>query len=279
MPKTNAESGEYIYKTVTGKNLRFTFLPPLCEKFKGAPLYFLIPGGGWRSADMKSMINFSNQSVDALRKNGFAVISIEYRTVDTQIKISDSITDCFDALGFICENSADFNIDIKRIVLSGHSAGAHLALMLSYADGKFFTNNYDFDSIDFKVMTVAALSPATILYEVGCPKTIGFGTDYLFLNPNDLEERKKASPIEYVNPNCPPTILFAGTKDNLIYCQSSQLLYSKLKENYVKSRIILSVNAGHSFEQISADENPSISFDEIQNQLTEFVTECVKKGE
>lgn len=263
------------YRTIDGKDLLLSFLPPLQEKYKKAPVYFLIPGGGWHSANRQSMIDFSKKSVAALREDGFAVVAVEYRPVGEKYKICDVIEDCFDALGYLAEHSEDLQIDTRRIITSGHSAGAHLALMLAYADGNLFTQRYDFRKIPVKIRAVAALSPATVLHEDGYPETISFGTDHLFSDPEDLSERKKASPIEYVNSDCPPTVLFAGTADPVIYCESSKILYKKLIAADAKAELVLSENAGHVFEKLSEKE-PSISLDDIQTILTDFVREQMK---
>ncbi|WP_407421668.1 alpha/beta hydrolase fold domain-containing protein [Methanobrevibacter sp.] len=262
---------DYTYKIVNEKELKMTFLPPKKNIYKKAPVYFLIPGGGWHSAERESMIGFSKLSVELLREKGFAVVSIEYRIADEQIKIHDILEDCFDALGYLGEHCEELQIDKENIVTSGHSAGAHLALMTAYADGNLFTKKYDFNNNTIKVVAVAALSPATILYEINNVNLIGFDIDYLFSNPNDFIERKKASPLNYVEHSCPPTILFAGSLDKLIYSESSKILYDKLNDENVQTKFILSKYAGHSFEKISNDVDPSISFENIQNILVDFV--------
>ena len=183
----------------------------------------------------------------------------------------DILEDCFDALGFLCEHSSELQIDTRKTVTSGHSAGAHLALMLAYANGELFTSNYSFSDGLIKVIAVAALSPATILYEEENLKTLGFGINDLFKNPEDLNERIKTSPIEYVNSSSPATIIFAGTSDKLIYCVSSELLYNKLEENNVEVQLVISENAAHSFEKAFDDIEPSISFESIQKMLAEFL--------
>jgi acetyl esterase/lipase len=264
---------ECIYKTVGKKELKLSFLPPTVKMYNYAPLYFLIPGGGWHSADRQSMINFSNISVEILRKNGFAVASIEYRTVGEETFVFDTLEDCFDALGYMFEHSEEFGIDVKRIVTSGHSAGGHLALMLAYADGNIFSNRYDFKGKGIKPSAVAALSPATVFHTEGYPKTIGFGIDYLFSDPSCLDDRKKAGPMEYVNSLTPPTILFAGGADPIVFANSSEILYEKLKKANVKAKLVLSHNAGHCFEKLMPDSEPSVSFEETQKILADFVLE------
>ena len=265
-----ASKTDCVYKTVGDRQLQMTVISPLHKKYRKAPVYFLIPGGGWHSADRQSMIDFSESSVKALLENGFAVVSVEYRTVDGQVKISDVVGDCFDALGYFCAHSEAMETDTDRIVLSGHSAGGHLALLLAYADGNIFTDHYDFSRDPYKITAVAALSPATVLYEEKYPNTIGFGISHLFADSDDLAERKEVSPIEYVHPLCPPTALFAGSKDPLIDCNSSRLLYKALQDNSVDASLILSEGAGHSFEKVS-DEEPTVSFEEIQEMLVAFV--------
>lgn len=264
---------DLVYKNIADKDLKLTFLHPSNKIHKKSPIYFLIPGGGWHTAERYSMINFSKLSVEKLRNKGFAVVAIDYRTANDQIKICDIIGDCFDAIGFLAENSEELQIDTKKIVVSGHSAGAHLALMIANANGNQFTNRYDFNKNSAKVISAAALSPATVLYEEEYQKTIGFDINYLFENPDDLAERKKASPIEYISDSSPSTILFAGTLDPLIFSKSSEIFYDKLVLARVNSKMILSENAGHSFEKISDDKQPSISFEEIQKILIDFVLE------
>ena len=264
---------DLVYKNIDDKDLELTFLPPINKIYEKSPVYFLIPGGGWHTAKRESMIDFSKLSVDMLRDKGFAVVAIDYRTANEQIKICDIICDCFDAIGFLAEYSENLQIDVQKIVVSGHSAGAHLALMVANANGNQFTNQYNFDKNLAKVTVVAALSPATVLYEEEYQKTIGFGINYLFKNPDDLDERKKASPIEYVSALSPSTILFAGTSDPLIYSKSSEILYDKLVSNKVNSKLVLSKNAGHSFEKLTGEKEPSISFEEIQKLLVYFVLE------
>ena len=262
---------DLVYKKTDDWDLELTFLPPFHKIYEKSPVYFLIPGGGWHTAKRESMIEFSKISVDLLREEGFAVVAIDYRTVNEKIKICDIIGDCFDAIGYLSEHSEKLQIDAQKIVVSGHSAGAHLALMIANANGKPFTNQYDFGKISAKVIVAAALSPATVLYEDNDRGTISFGISYLFKNPDDLSERKKASPIEYISDASPATILFAGTLDPLIYSESSEIFYDKLVSAKVDAKLVLSENAGHSFEKISEEKEPGISFEEIQKMLVDFV--------
>ena len=162
--ESNEERLDLIYKKTPQKDLMLTFLPPTLRKYEKAPIYFLIPGGGWHTETRQSMIDFSIESVENLRKQGFAVVSIDYRVHKDGVKMREIITDCFDAARYIAHFAEKLAIDKECFVVSGHSAGAHLALMLAYAPSKNFQGDYDFTDT-FHVKVVAVMSPPTILYD------------------------------------------------------------------------------------------------------------------
>lgn len=254
------------YKRIGESELKLTFLPPENKIFEYAPLYFIIPGGGWKTETRQSMLDFSNESVAALRKRGFAVVSIDYRvTGDGATDMYDILEDCFDAISYVCDNSRKLEIDTGNVILSGHSAGAHLALMLGYCDPRKFSNNEK----KYTVKGIAAMSAPTVLYDNGTHNL----TDSLsaaFKNRDYNKAARETSPIEYVTKDCPPTLLCAGTSDYLVFAVSSEMLYDKLLENNAEAGIILAACAGHSFEKVHGEIEPSLSLKDIQEKITAF---------
>lgn len=67
IPVSSSEEQILVYKTVGDKQVHLTFLPPTEKKFDRAPVYFIIPGGGWHTASKEAMIGFSNKSLTILR--------------------------------------------------------------------------------------------------------------------------------------------------------------------------------------------------------------------
>ena len=155
---------DVVYKKTPQRDLMLTFLSPIEKNHEKAPVYFLIPGGGWHVEDRQEMLDFSARSVQSLRNKGFAVVSIDYRVCGEGVVMREIIADCFDAARFISHFSDKFSIDKERFVLSGLSSGGHLALMLAYAPHDSFMDSYEF-SDDFTVKSVAVMSPPTILYD------------------------------------------------------------------------------------------------------------------
>ena len=269
-------NADLIYKSTLQRDLILTFLSPSVKKYKKAPVYFIIPGGGWHTEDRQSMIEFSAQSVDDLRNEGFAVVSIDYRVCGEGVVMRDIITDCFDAVRYISHFADILEIDRECFVMSGHSAGAHLALMLSYASEAIFRGDNSFDET-FKVKVVAAMSPPTALYDWKTNNLRDISD--VFKNCDTKEEREITSPIEYVDASCPPTFLCAGTSDYLVFAISSENLYKKMCEYKVPCELKLSIGGGHCFEKIHDTIEPSISASEMQRLVTDFILKYMENDD
>jgi len=263
---------DLIYKNTPERDLMLTFLPPIKQKYEKAPVYFIISGGGWHMMKRQDIIDFSIQSVEALRNRGFAVVSIDYRVCGEGVAMREIITDCFDAARYIAHFAQILEIDKEKFVLSGHSAGGHLALMLSYASQEIFKSDYEFSDV-FKVISVAPMSPPIFLDD---NSTHGLGDIVDVFDEADMEEEMKStSPATYVSKDCPPTLLMAGTSDRLVYANSSEKLYKLLKDNDVDCELILSVGGGHCFEQMHETITPGVSMEQMQNYIIDFILKQV----
>ncbi len=263
---------DLVYKKTPQRDLMLTFLPPTHKKYDKAPIYFLIPGGGWHVETRQSMLDFSLQSVESLRKEGFAVVSIDYRVYKEGVVMREIITDCFDAARYISHFSNALGVDKECFVTSGHSAGAHLALMLAYAPIDDFQDGYEFTDT-FTVKATAVMSPPTALHDNSTNNLRDIKD--LFLG-KEKEEMERMSPISYVTESCPPTFLSAGTSDYLVFANSSEMLYQKLLACDVECELLLSIGGGHCFEQIHGCLKPSVPMEKVQDSLTDFIVKHSK---
>lgn len=94
---------------------------------KPAPLVIFVHGGGWKRGDKRNATGADK--VTHLRAQGYAVASLNYRLVPAA-KVEDQAADVAAAFAWLRANAAKLNIDSRRIVLMGHSAGAHLVALV-----------------------------------------------------------------------------------------------------------------------------------------------------
>ena len=92
------------------------------------PLYFYIHGGGWINGDKSRVFRVQ----DYLDK-GISVVSINYRLTKTDI-LPAPVHDAARALQFVRSKAKEWNIDKKKVVLSGGSAGACTAMWIACHD-------------------------------------------------------------------------------------------------------------------------------------------------
>ncbi len=275
--KNELSASGLIYKEAEGRRLSLIFLPPLNKLYDRAPVYLIIPGGGWHEESKESMLEFSAASVMSLRKKGFAAVSIDYRvSSESGVGIEEIISDCFDAARYLSHNREKLEIDTFRIAVSGHSAGGHLALMLAYAPQDIFRKGSVLTD-RFKVIVAAPLSAPTILYDKDMEQTLNIDTGHVLKNEKNGYLSVKASPYTYVTSESPATILCAGTSDRLVFSNSSELLYKKLSDYGVKCRLVLSKCGGHCFEQMHESIKPDPSHEDIQKLISDFIIENIYK--
>lgn len=97
-----------------------------------APLVIFVHGGGWR---MGSKENATGKTkVAHLTGEGYAIASIDYHLVP-QGTVEQQAGDVAAAVAYVVAHAAEMGIDRSRIVLMGHSAGAHLVALVGTDPG------------------------------------------------------------------------------------------------------------------------------------------------
>lgn len=92
-----------------------------------APLVVFVHGGGWKRGDKD---NATGQSkAPHYVGQGYAFASINYRLVP-DATVEQQAADVAASVAYLRSNAQKLGIDPKRIVLMGHSAGAHLSALV-----------------------------------------------------------------------------------------------------------------------------------------------------
>jgi acetyl esterase/lipase len=101
---------------------RLTFTPGTTRR---APLFIFIHGGGWSFGDK----NMASHMAAHFHGLGYAFASLGYRLVPAATP-QQQAEDVAAAIARLVHDAGRLGIDPDRIILSGHSAGAHLAALV-----------------------------------------------------------------------------------------------------------------------------------------------------
>jgi acetyl esterase/lipase len=96
---------------------------------KGAPVIFMVHGGGWRIGD-KSMRSVVENKVRRWTGRGFIVVSTNYRMLPKAAPI-DQAQDVVRAIAAAQSMASGWGGDRAKFILMGHSAGAHLVALIA----------------------------------------------------------------------------------------------------------------------------------------------------
>lgn len=122
-PALAADSRERAYGADPKQRLDLYPLPGA----KAAPVLVFVHGGGWINGDKRRLHSLP----DYARRHGFLLASINYRLVPQVRDAGGCALDVAAALGWLRANVARAGGDPRRMVLMGHSAGAHLAALVA----------------------------------------------------------------------------------------------------------------------------------------------------
>ncbi len=234
------------------------------------PLVVFIHGGGWMSNHKYADIGYMKSTVSEILKNGFALVSIDYR-FSTEAVFPAQMLDCNAAISFLVDNAEKYHLDMELMVIMGFSAGGHLASMVGLANNNNMEAFYlPGSNRNFKVKGVVDFyGPADLTLFPGAddansPEGILIGAAPL--DRPDLA--KNASPVHFVDENDPPFLIIHGEKDDLVSPRQSHLLHSWLNVTGVPSELIIVKDAPHFGSMFDVEE--------IRTKVMGFLSENLK---
>ena len=176
-----------------------------------APVVVFFYGGAWRSGN-KGLYRYVAK---ALARRGYVAVVPDYR-IYPEARYPDFLDDAAAAVRWVKDNIARFGGDPRKIFLTGHSAGAHIAAMLS---------------IDARWLGNVGLDPRR---DVAGLIGLAGPYDYMPLRDETLKiifggaDRPDTQPIFHVAPGAPPALLITGGRDRLVDAGNSERLAARL---------------------------------------------------
>lgn len=169
-----------------------------------APAVIHFHGGFWHA---RYGLDHARPFCAGLRRAGWATANVEYRRVGQEGGgWPGTLTDARDAVDLVPRLVDEFHVDPQRVVLTGHSAGGHLAL---WAAGR----------TDVELAGVVPIGAVTDLHDAHARHLSDGGTATLDLMggpPDEFPDRwLEASPIANV-PLDVPVVLVHGHDDDSV---------------------------------------------------------------
>jgi acetyl esterase/lipase len=191
------------------------------------PVVMFWYGGSW-TAGAKAHYRFVGTT---LAERGFVAVLPDYRLYpEVTFPVFDA--DGARAVAWVEQHAQEFGGDPHRIVLMGHSAGAHTAAFLAFNHA--FLEKYGGD-------------PRSIRGLVGLsgPYTLVPDTDVLHATFPAPYTENDWQPIHFVDASAPPTLLLHGLDDTDVAPEQAVKLRDALLRNHTQVDLRLYPHRGH----------------------------------
>jgi acetyl esterase/lipase len=237
------EQSGFVYYRATNIDLRASVITPGPETIV-RPTVLFIHGGGWASYTKEQMIF----RILPYLARGMDVVIVDYREAN-QAPAPAAVEDCRCALQWVFKHAMQFGFDTERVVVAGVSAGAHLALMTGMLDGHEGFDDACAYSIGTQPVKVAAIVDFFGITDVGQllqpPNQRPWALEWFAGVPDRMDLARRVSPLTYVRPNLPPTVIVHGTADKTVPYAQSVRLHEALDKAGVANELISVPNGGH----------------------------------
>jgi acetyl esterase/lipase len=185
-------------------------------------------GGGWEAGE-KADYKFV---AEALTSQGMIVVIPDYRVFPEAV-FPEFIEDAAQAVAWTRKHIAEFGGDPEQLFIAGHSAGAHIAAMLS---------------VNPHYLQQAGLETEQLRGMIG----LAGPYDFLPLTSPTLKQifgddasQWQSQPVNFVGEDHPPTLLLVGNNDRTVLPRNSYRFAEKLKQYGNDVELIELSNYGH----------------------------------
>lgn len=224
------------------------YLSPTASKLKNKNYTIIfLHGGGYYISDKSR----EERYIQPYLKKGLNVVNMNYR-IKRGIPIATE--DLTYALNFLKANNATYHLNLNRVVMTGFSAGAHIASLVAVtandpayprklASGIKIAAVVNFsgpvDGLDV-VEKVFTSNDVPVMKAIGValfPET----TDYA-----PKEYVRKFEPITYFDKNDPPFFIWQGGKDDQVPPATFEKFVALLKQDPQKNEVLFVPDGRHS---------------------------------
>ncbi len=234
------------------------------------PTLVFYHGGGWVGGTKDAAI----MSIMPWLEMGWTVVNVEYRMAAVA-PAPAAVVDATCALRFVIDRAEDYGVDTDRIVVSGESAGGHLALAVGMIpESAGFTRGCaggGFRGIETATPKVAAIINWYGIADVekmlaGNADARSYAARWVGAQSDAEEIARSVSPLTYVRAGLPPILSIQGNADPIVPYSQNVRLHEALAQAGVANELFTVPGAGH------GNFNPE-ERTEIYRKITDFLAE------
>ncbi len=216
------------------------------DSAQSRPTLIYIHGGGWIAGNKENTF----LRILPYLERGMNIVNVEYRLAAVSLAPA-AVEDCRCALRWIFRNATNYGFDLDRLVVSGHSAGGHLSLMVGMLTRK---EGFDSECPGDEALQVSAIINFYGITDVADLLEGVHRQDYAVRWFGALQNRKelahRVSPLNYVRQDLPPILTIHGDKDTVVPYQQGVRLHRALTQVGVSNELVTIPGAKHgSFSQ------------------------------
>ncbi|MBM3836969.1 MAG: alpha/beta fold hydrolase [Verrucomicrobia bacterium] len=198
-----------------------------------APVFFFIHGGAWKTGDRSQYPAIGNR----FAKEGLVTVVPSYRLAP-QHPHPAQIEDVAAAFAWVARHIAEYGGDTNRIYVGGHSAGGHLASLLS---------------LDAKYLQTHGLAPRLIRGTLALSGVynLATGESQASVFGKDPEVRRDASPLFHVKEGAAPFLITYCQWDYATLPAQAREFHAALKRANVSSELVFIPRQSHISEMVN----------------------------
>lgn len=216
------------------------------------PTVIYVHGGGWVFGDRTG----ATTELLPYMEKGWNVVNVEYRMASQSLAPA-AVEDVRCALRWVYRNANEYHFDTDRIIVTGHSAGGHLALMMGMLTAKDgFDNNCPAEpAMGEKPLKVAAVvnwfGIADVADLLSGPDRRTYAIEWLGGQTDPVAMAKRVSPLTYVRPGLPPIITIHGDADPTVPYSNAVRLHEALDKAGDVNQLVTIHGGKHGFQAFS----------------------------
>jgi acetyl esterase/lipase len=201
-----------------------------------------------------------------LLDRGYTIFAVVHGSQPRFI-ITEITEDIHRAIRFIRTNAAQWGVQPEKLGITGGSAGGHLSLTMATKGRPGNPEAKDpIDRASSAVQAVACFFPPTDFLNYGTPGEDAVGVGILknfkpaFGPESDTAEGrqrlgKEISPINFITPQLPPTLIFHGDADKLVPLQQAESFVARAQAVGATAKLVVKPGAAHGWADMQQDVN------------------------